>query len=58
MATPPTALEEKFALTSSRHFPDWLGRMGASLVFTTYQAGKVFFINSASSTGRRKSSSR
>ena len=46
MATPPTALEEKFALTSSRHFPDWLGRMGASLAFTTYQAGKVFFVGS------------
>jgi uncharacterized protein (TIGR03032 family) len=50
---PPTApktaeaapsLEEKFALTSSRHFPEWLARMGASLAFTTYQAGKVFFI--------------
>jgi len=38
------APEEKFALTSSRHFPDWLARMGASLAFTTYQAGKVFLI--------------
>ena len=36
--------DEKFALTTSRHFPDWLARTGASLAFTTYQAGKVFFI--------------
>ena len=42
---PATAApEEKFALTSSRHFPDWLARTGASLAFTTYQAGKVFLI--------------
>jgi uncharacterized protein (TIGR03032 family) len=38
------APEEKFALTSSRHFPDWLARAGASLAFTTYQAGKLFLI--------------
>jgi uncharacterized protein (TIGR03032 family) len=50
MATNPTALpaaaapEEKFALTSSRHFPDWLARAGASLAFTTYQAGKLFLL--------------
>ena len=44
MVTAPPAPEEKFALTSSRHFPEWLARMGASLAFTTYQAGKVFFI--------------
>jgi uncharacterized protein (TIGR03032 family) len=44
-ATAATAApEEKFALTSSRHFPDWLARTGASLAFTTYQAGKVFLI--------------
>jgi len=45
--TPPpaaAATEEKFALTSSRHFPEWLGRAGASLAFTTYQAGKLFLI--------------
>jgi len=41
---PATATEEKFALTSSRHFPDWLARAGASLAFTTYQAGKLFLI--------------
>jgi uncharacterized protein (TIGR03032 family) len=38
------APEEKFALTSSRHFPEWLARTGASLAFTTYQAGKLFLI--------------
>ena len=44
MATAPTKTAEKFALTSSRHFPEWLVRMGASLAFTTYQASKVFFV--------------
>jgi hypothetical protein len=33
---PATMPEEKFALTSSRHFPEWLARAGASLAFTTY----------------------
>ena len=37
-------LEEKFALTSSRQFPEWLASSGASLAFTTYQAGKLFLI--------------
>lgn len=41
-ATP--ASQEAFALTTSRGFPDWLAGSGASLAFTTYQAGKVFFI--------------
>jgi uncharacterized protein (TIGR03032 family) len=36
--------EEQFALTSSRHFPDWLASTGGSLAFTTYQAGKLFLI--------------
>jgi uncharacterized protein (TIGR03032 family) len=36
--------EEKFALTSSRGFPQWLAGTGASLAFTTYQAGKLFLI--------------
>jgi uncharacterized protein (TIGR03032 family) len=40
----PDAVEEKFALTTSRHFPEWLDRMRASLAFTTYQAGKLFFL--------------
>jgi uncharacterized protein (TIGR03032 family) len=38
------AREEKFALTSSRHFPAWLGSTGGSLAFTTYQAGKLFML--------------
>jgi hypothetical protein len=35
-------LEEKFALTTSRGFTSRLGRGGVA--FTTYQAGKVFFL--------------
>ena len=35
---------EKFALTSSRHFPEWLATTGVSLAFTTYQAGKLFLL--------------
>lgn len=36
--------EEKFALTASRHFPQWLADLGVSLAFTTYQAGKIFLL--------------
>ena len=36
--------EPKLALTGSRQFPSWLAEQGASLGFTTYQAGKVFLI--------------
>ena len=28
----------------SRQFPNWLAEQGLSLAFTTYQAGKLFFI--------------
>lgn len=35
---------EAFALTTSRNFTGWLKSRKASLVFTTYQAGKIFFI--------------
>jgi uncharacterized protein (TIGR03032 family) len=35
---------EKFAITTSRGFEAWLSRMGGSLAFTTYQAGKVFLL--------------
>ena len=35
---------EAFALTTSRGFTSWLARAGGSLAFTTYQAGKVFFL--------------
>lgn len=33
-----------FSLTASRHFNAWLAQQGASLAFTTYQAGKLFLI--------------
>lgn len=35
---------EAFALTTSRNFTGWLKGRNAALVFTTYQAGKIFFI--------------
>jgi len=38
------AEQPQFALSSSRQFPEWLAESGASLAFTTYQAGKLFFI--------------
>lgn len=38
--------KEAFALTTSRGFPEWLARTGASIAFTTYQAGKLFLIGS------------
>lgn len=38
------AREEKFILSSSRHFPEWLAASGGSLAFTTYQAGKLFLL--------------
>jgi uncharacterized protein (TIGR03032 family) len=38
------APEEKFALTSSRHFSEWLAGTGGSLAVTTYQAGKLFLV--------------
>lgn len=36
--------QEKFALTTSRHFPEWLASTGGGLAFTTYQAGKLFLL--------------
>lgn len=35
-----------FELTSSSQFPDWLAEQRLSLAFTTYQAGKLFFLGS------------
>ncbi len=35
---------ETFALQTSRHFPELLARLGSSIAFTTYQAGKLFFL--------------
>ena len=40
--TPPP--EKKLELLPSRQFPEWLAGQGASLAFTTYQAGKLFLI--------------
>ena len=39
-------------LTPSRGFTDWLKMLGGSLAFTTYQAGKVFFIGTRPDNGR------
>lgn len=36
--------EQKFALSSSRNFPEWLASAGVAIAFTTYQAGKLFLI--------------
>lgn len=41
MTTPPPPA---FDLTHSRGFINWLAGSGGSLAFTTYQAGKVFFL--------------
>ena len=41
-----TVEAEKFAITSSRHFPGWLAETGSSIAFTTYQAGKLFLVGS------------
>ena len=35
---------ERFALTSSRHFGEWLAGTGSAIAFTTYQAGKTFLL--------------
>ncbi len=43
-ATGAERFAERFALSASRGFPAWLNSIGASIAFTTYQAGKVFFI--------------
>jgi uncharacterized protein (TIGR03032 family) len=38
------AAQSKFEILPSRQFPQWLAEHNLSLAFTTYQAGKVFFI--------------
>lgn len=47
-ATNGTAEAPRLVLTPSRQFPNWLaeagGAAGASLAFTTYQAGKIFLL--------------
>ncbi len=45
-ATPsfPSSTEPWLDLYSSREFPGWLAEQRVSLAFTTYQAGKLFFL--------------
>ena len=33
-----------FGIDASRNFPGWLAEQRISLAFTTYQAGKLFFV--------------
>ncbi|MEM7670026.1 MAG: TIGR03032 family protein [Pseudomonadota bacterium] len=42
--TKADAAEQKLEIRASRLFAAWLGDSGASLAFTTYQAGKLFLI--------------
>jgi uncharacterized protein (TIGR03032 family) len=44
MTTTDTQPQEKFALTTSRHFASWLAEASAGIAFTTYQAQKVFLL--------------
>lgn len=37
-------MDDKFVLTSSRRFPDWLAARKASLAFSTYQANKLLLV--------------
>ncbi|TWT84611.1 hypothetical protein CA13_60910 [Planctomycetes bacterium CA13] len=48
----PTGGQPLFELTCSRQFPEWLQEQRMSLAFTTYQAGKLFFVGSQIDTGR------
>lgn len=41
---PAQAEQPKFELNVSRQFPDWLAEEKVSILFTTYQAGKLFLI--------------
>jgi uncharacterized protein (TIGR03032 family) len=43
-ASRQAAAKPSFKLTASRQFTSWLGGQRASLAFTTYQAGKLFFV--------------
>jgi uncharacterized protein (TIGR03032 family) len=38
------SFQEKFALTTSRGLTSWLAKCSGSIAFTTYQAGKIFFL--------------
>jgi len=46
------AAQPKLELRPSRTFPAWLAASGASIGFTTYQAGKIFLIGVNPETGR------
>jgi hypothetical protein len=41
MSDKPELAEPRLELTGSRQFTAWLDEQGASLAFTTYQAGKL-----------------
>jgi uncharacterized protein (TIGR03032 family) len=42
--SPASSPKPTFELLTSRQFPEWLHEQRLSLAFTTYQAGKLFFI--------------
>ncbi|MFT7181883.1 MAG: hypothetical protein ACI87T_002258, partial [Planctomycetota bacterium] len=44
MTDAPAAPTPTLTLTPSRQFPAWLADQGASLAFSTYQAGKLFLV--------------
>ena len=44
MAFTPSTSAPSLEITASRQFTSWLAEQNLSLAFTTYQAGKVFFI--------------
>jgi uncharacterized protein (TIGR03032 family) len=44
LSIPEAAPEEKFALTTSRRFPELVASLGCSIAFSTYQAGKLFLL--------------
>ncbi len=44
MSPAEAAAEPWIEVTGSRHFADWLAEQRVSLAFTTYQAGKLFFL--------------
>lgn len=44
MSAPEAPLEEKFALTTSRRFPELMANLRCSIAFSTYQAGKLFLL--------------
>jgi uncharacterized protein (TIGR03032 family) len=50
-ATNPTAAQPWLQVQGSRHFLDWLAEIRASLAFSTYQTGKIFFVGRKPDTG-------